>query len=329
MLLSSFVSACLLAATASARCSRHLLRKASDTYATAQAKGKGLPNLADVFIYAENDRSIDINSGVLSQALPIAHNRSIHDTAQCATFTELIVTDPKNPYVIHTRIHYEHEARGNSTSGTVGGTNSTNSTQHSNHRIYTGAAATPINGTRNSNETLKANYIESIVSKPGDWAFNATGYLYWDSKEDWHRIPKDKRDSRAVIKAAGDAYFDRFNNASVVVPFGQPCARLEGGAYTGAHDLANNTCDIGGLPSTIRVTNRRYVIDEYLGVVDIFLGFPGLDRSVERQPVPDSHLFRVEGGKVRYIHTVSACFNAGCGMNGTTIPQKRGDWIRP
>jgi hypothetical protein len=160
------------------------------------------------------------------------------------------------------------------------------------------------------------------VTKPGDWAFDASAYLYWNSRENWAPIPEANRESRSVIKAAGDAYFDRFNNVNVTVPFGTPCARLEGGAYTGARAMMNNTCNIGGLPSNIKVTNRRYVIDEVMGVVDIFLGFPGLDRSVGNRPAPDSHMFRVEGGQIRYIHTVSACFNAGCGMNGTTFGKR-------
>jgi len=177
-------------------------------------------------------------------------------------------------------------------------------------------------GTRmlfNSNGTVITT-IDSIVTHKGDWAFNATGYLYWNSIESWEPIPKEKRDSRAVIQAAGDAYFNRFNNVSVNVPFGTPCARLEGGAYTGRGNLTANSCTIGGLPSTIKVTNRRYVVDEEMGVVVIFLGFPGLDRTRGQEPMPDSHMFRVEGGKIKYIHTVSACVTAGCGMNGTGPP---------
>jgi len=140
-----------------------------------------------------------------------------------------------------------------------------------------------------------------------------------NSLETWDPIPVDKRDSREVIQAAGDAYFNRFANASFVVPFGTPCARLEGGAYTDPRAYGNNTCGLG-LPSTIKVTNRRYVVDEEMGAVAIYLGFPGLDRSVAEKPMPDSHFFRVESGKIRYIHTVTTCEHAGCGMNGTGIP---------
>lgn len=176
--------------------------------------------------------------------------------------------------------------------------------------VFSSAEATP-----------KLELMESIVTDVGDWAFNATGYLHWTSMESWAPIPADKRDTRDVIKAAGDAYFNRFANASYVVPWGTPCARLEGGAYTGGNNLQANTCSLG-LPSTITVTDRRYVVDEEMGVVDIFCGFPGLDRSQGNAPAPDSHAFRVESGKLRYIHTVSSCVEAGCGLgpNGLGAP---------
>jgi hypothetical protein len=178
-------------------------------------------------------------------------------------------------------------------------------------------------GTRMLFADNKITTIESIVTDAGDWAFNATGYLYWNSIEtSWDPIPADKRDSREVIKAAGDAYFNRFNNASFVVPWGTPCARLEGGAYTGGRNLNGNTCNLG-LPSTLTVTNRRYVVDEEMGAVDIFVGFPGLDRSQGQKPMPDSHFFRVEGGQIRYIHTVSSCVQAGCGLSGGGPPTMR------
>ncbi|CZR52651.1 uncharacterized protein PAC_02528 [Phialocephala subalpina] len=81
-------------------------------------------------------------------------------------------------------------------------------------------------------------------------------------------------------------------------------------------NLTGNSCYLG-LPSTLVVTNRRHVVDEAMGVVDMFLGFPGLDHTQGTTPMPDSHAFRVEGGKIRYVHTVSSCVTAGCGVNGT------------
>ncbi len=261
----------------SAWCTRAALQNGTSQYVQAQTAGHAtFPLLADNASYVENDIPGDIKKSVLAQALKINFTRSVHDTTECSALTEIIATDPKAPYVIHTRLLFDS----------------------------TGS---------------KVNGIDSVVTTRGDWAFNETGTAYWNSLEKWDPIPKEKQDSRAVIKAAGDAYFDRFNNASVVIPLGTPCARLEGGAYTGRGNLSANTCDIGGFPSNIKVTNRRYVVDEEMGVVDIFEGFPGLDRTVPKTPAPDSHLFRVENGKLRYVHTVSHCITPGCGMGNTTF----------
>ncbi|KAF2871211.1 hypothetical protein BDV95DRAFT_629036 [Massariosphaeria phaeospora] len=133
----------------------------------------------------------------------------------------------------------------------------------------------------------------------------------------WSVIPKDKQDTRAVVQAAGDAYFDRFGNTFVTVPWGPPCYRVEGG-LSAAGILHNDTqfCEMEW-PSTIIFPYRRYVGAEELGVVGMFIGFPGLDRTQGQSPMPDSHLFRVEGGKIKYSHTASSCVTAGCGLNET------------
>lgn len=147
---------------------------------------------------------------------------------------------------------------------------------------------------------LKVAKIDLLVTTTGDWLFNATGTLNWARKEDWAIIPEAKRDSRAVIQAAGDAYCDIFSNKSAVVPWGRPCARLEGGAYTG-NGGANDRCDVG-IPSGVALVDRRYVIDETVGAVSIFLSFSSL---------PDSHEFRVEGGKLRFVHTITVMNSGG------------------
>lgn len=136
--------------------------------------------------------------------------------------------------------------------------------------------------------------IETIVTDKGDWLFNATATLYYASRETWAPIPEAERDSRATIKAAGDAYCDVFSDKSVKVPWGTPCRRLEGGMYTGS-GLPTDTCNIG-VPSGVALTNRRYVVDEVLGVVSIFMTFA---------TSPDSHEFRVEKGKLRFVHTLT------------------------
>lgn len=44
---------------------------------------------------------------------------------------------------------------------------------------------------------------------------------------------------------------------------------------------------------------RRYVIDEVVGSVDVLCAFDSLGN------MPDSHEIRLEGRKVKYVHTVT------------------------
>jgi len=48
-------------------------------------------------------------------------------------------------------------------------------------------------------------------------------------------------------------------------------------------------------------------VDEEYGAVDIFVGFPGLGRTWNNEAAPDSHFFKGEGEKIKYVHAVSAC----------------------
>lgn len=176
--------------------------------------------------------------------------------------------------------------------------------------IVTSAAAPYVIATqlRLDNTTNKVSHIDSIVTTKGDWLFNVTGTYYWASREKWDLIPAEKRDSRAVIQAAGDAYCNLFNDKSVKVPWGQPCARLEGGAYTGKGQPTDK-CDVG-VPSGVKLVNRQYVIDEDYGTVDIIMDFGGTPGG--SGGLPDSHEFRVEGGKLRFVHTLSSCGGRSC-----------------
>ncbi|MCX7726445.1 MAG: hypothetical protein N2053_06320, partial [Chitinispirillaceae bacterium] len=146
--------------------------------------------------------------------------------------------------------------------------------------------------------------ISALVADSGDWAIKGRSDIAKmtriSSGEKWTIIPPEKRDTRETIKAAGDAYLDCFlDSTKVTVPWGTPCARLEGSMYTGNAEnpgVSSGTCD-GGIPQGLKITDRRYVIDVEMGTVDIFCKFGG--------SMPDSHLFRVENGKLRYVHTIS------------------------
>ncbi|KAI1846380.1 hypothetical protein JX266_007585 [Neoarthrinium moseri] len=93
------------ASQASAECTRQVLQEATAGYITALAAGKPtIPALAEGNVpYQENDVAMDISKGVLSQGISIDFNRSIYDTTQCASYTEVVSTG-KHPYVIGTRL---------------------------------------------------------------------------------------------------------------------------------------------------------------------------------------------------------------------------------
>lgn len=160
----------------------------------------------------------------------------------------------------------------------------------------------------------KVSKMESVVTDPGDWVFGAAEHLAVTRSETWAEIPADKRDTRAVIQAAADAYLDNWGDPELPVPHGTPCYRLEGRLNTGARDPGGNTCNMGAFPEKLNVGHRRYVIDETIGAVAIFHNFPWLDAGLPKDPgTPASQMFRVEAGKNRYIHEATVCTTPQCG----------------
>jgi hypothetical protein len=160
----------------------------------------------------------------------------------------------------------------------------------------------------------KVSKMESVVTDAGDWVFGATEHLATTRTEKWDEISKDKRDTRAAIQAAADAYLNNWGDPTLPVPHGTPCSRLEGRMSTAARNPEGQTCTMGAFPQKLNVSNRRYIIDETLGAVDIFHNFPWLDAGLPKDPgTPASQMFRVEGGKNRYIHEVTVCTTPGCG----------------
>jgi hypothetical protein len=159
----------------------------------------------------------------------------------------------------------------------------------------------------------KITSLQLVIADSGDWLFNATAHAYWNKQENWDDIPQSKRDSRAVIQAAADAYLDSWADGSVKVPYGTPCARLEGGAYTGNENASANTCYMPEFPKPFAgASNRRYVIDEERGGVGIFNNFPFID-ATRPEGTPSTNFIRIEGGKIRYIHETTICATRNCG----------------
>ena len=164
-------------------------------------------------------------------------------------------------------------------------------------------------GTRLKLVDGKISEIETLVTDKDDWLFNADNYLMYSQKEKWDVIPAAQRSDRQTLINAAAAYFDVFSDKNAKVPWGIPCARLEGGLYTTKDfDDPKASCNIG-VPEdgNVKLTDRRYVVDPEIGAVVGFVHFGN-------ENVPDSHLFRVENGKLRYIHTMTVCLIPNCGF---------------
>jgi hypothetical protein len=245
-------------------CTRQGLQRAVDLYIAAQTKGdtSGLP-LATGLGYMENVAPADISSGLINTPMKIDFHRSLLDKDTCQTFTEVIVTDKENPYVLGTRLRVNHD---------------------------------------------KIAEIEILWTTKGYWGFNADAYLKYSSAEKWDPIPADKRDTRGTLVAAAGAYLDAFlEGKGDLVPWGYPCNRTEGGMHTGK-GAPDDSCQVG-VPSGVNIANRRFVADELTGSVVVFCTF-GAGSPTGGSGAPDTHLFRVENGKLRFVHTLTHLLQA-------------------
>ena len=157
-------------------------------------------------------------------------------------------------------------------------------------------------GTRLAVKDGKITEIDSLVTKEGDWLFNAGNYLKYSSADDWSVLPVDTRVSRQDLVDAGNQYFDLvFLDSHIQAPWGTPCARLEGGAYTNAKNEHKDTCRVEGAieGGGLFIVNRTFVVDEETQTVNVFCRFGN------STGMPDSHLFRLVNGRYRWIHTLS------------------------
>jgi hypothetical protein len=260
---------------AAVSCTREGLQQAVNLYVAAQTQGdfSGMPFATNVG-YWENVAPADLKAGFIHKALKIDHHRSIIDPATCQTFTEVIVTNKAEPYVLGTRLRVNHD---------------------------------------------KIVEVETLWTTTGYWLFNADAYLKYSSTEKWDPIPSSKRDKRGTLVAAANAYLDAFLEKKLdLVPWGFPCVRIEGGAYTGKGS-PTDSCEVG-VPAGVNIANRRFVVDEELGTVQVFCTF-GVGGPNGGSGAPDSHLFRVENGKLRYVHTLTHLLQSAFRGNQPNAPE--------
>ena len=159
-------------------------------------------------------------------------------------------------------------------------------------------------GTRLYVDKGKVTRIDSLVTDKGDWLFNATAYLKYSRAEDWSAPTPDARVSAQELINAANSYLDLFSDKFVKVPWGRPCARLEGGAYTNRNNDPNATCEVGIPPGVLYIVNRDYVVDTDTGVINVYCRFGNSSTGM-----PDSHTFRFVNGKLTNVHTLSVNLN--------------------
>jgi hypothetical protein len=156
--------------------------------------------------------------------------------------------------------------------------------------------------------------VDSIVTKPGDWLFNANAYLKYTAAENWQPVMKYQHTAPAEMIRGANAYLDAFADKFTDIPWGQPCARLEGGAYTNAANKPDASCEVGIPAGVLYIVNRDYLIDEEMGAINVFCRFGNSATGG-----PDSHTFKYLDGRLRAVHTLSALPGPQADDNGAIV----------
>jgi hypothetical protein len=165
--------------------------------------------------------------------------------------------------------------------------------------IVTEGAKPYVIGTRLYMHEGKVIRVDSLVTEQGHWLFNANAFLKYTKQENWEPLHEYQRTPASEMIRGANAYLDGFADKFTDIPWGVPCARLEGGAYTNRNNDPNASCEIGMPPGVLYITHRDYLIDEEMGVINVYCRFGG------REEAPDSHTFRYIDGKFRLIHTLT------------------------
>jgi hypothetical protein len=241
----------------------------------------GLQQAVDLYITAQTKGDFS--------GLPLAKGVGYWENAVPADMQKGLITKPM--HIDHQRSFFD-----------------TDSCQSITEVIVTDQAAPYVLSTRLRVNHDKIAEVEILWTTTGYWLFNADAYLKYSSTEKWDPIPAEKRDSRGTLVAAANAYLDAFLEKKIdLVPWGFPCVRVEGGAYTGKGS-PSDSCEVG-VPAGVNIANRRFVVDEVLGTVSAYCTF-GAGGPNGGSGAADSHLFRVENGRLRYVHTLTHLLQA-------------------
>src|SRR5262249_14785213 len=92
--------------------------------------------------------------------------------------------------------------------------------------IVTEGGKPTVIGTRLYVNDGKIIRVDSLVTKPGHWLFNANAYLRYTKQENWNPLFKYQLTSPAEMIRGANAYLDGFSDKFTDIPWGTPCARL-------------------------------------------------------------------------------------------------------
>jgi hypothetical protein len=151
---------------------------------------------ASSFKYTENYKDVDINKGVYSKAINIAHTRTLLDGPGCGIYVEVIAPDNKPGYQLATQVFVNE------------------------------------NGAANKVEVI----ITSSEPDSNSWFYNgqrALQVLLKEEKSGQRKlIPEVQRASREHLKSVADAYFTIFGSKGAgpkkIPNFSKGCLRQEG-----------------------------------------------------------------------------------------------------
>jgi len=158
-----------------------------------------------------------------------------------------------------------------------------------------------VTGTRLWVDNGKIIRMESIVTDKDSWLFNARSYLTWTKRNGWSEdLGRNQLTSADDMIRGANAYFDAFSDRFINVPWGTPCGRIEGGAYTNYNNRPHASCALG-IPKegTLYITDRDFMVDTEKGVINVFCRFGGSTGA------PDSHTFRFIDGKIRSVNALT------------------------
>jgi hypothetical protein len=296
-----------------AECNREALVSAANAYLAAQTAGQlgDFAKLlsADNITYMENNKKADLKTGLLTKALAIDHKRTTVDTVNCASYTELVSTG--GPYVIGTQLRHTDEK----TITLVDTIAATTGALFFNAKRTLEYISKEDWGTIEPSKRDSRKAIQDAADAYLDMWHNKTAIDLVPWGTPCQRVEGSSTCSRYFSNLSGHpcllrqftvlfpyppSWMQRFRLRSPSTRFpGHQSQRRPKVLTLEPIVVVQPSCRAGAPTNggSKPITMRRYVIDETVGSCDVLCAFAG--------STPDSHEFRLVGGKLMLVHTIT------------------------